>query len=102
MIEWYYTFNTKLCPYELPFGYFYDQPIPPDYYDLLNDNDAYDNNTPDTTVDDVFLENKGVEYAVMPNEFDADYNDEGIDDDTVIDDADSLKSAVEPLQDGIL
>ena len=53
MIERYDNFNTKGSPYELLFGDFYYQPIPPDYYDLLNDDDDDINNTPGTPVDDV-------------------------------------------------
>ena len=54
MIERYDNFNTKGSPYELLFGDFYYQPIPPDYYDFLDDNDGYDNNIPGTPVDNVF------------------------------------------------
>ena len=57
MIELYDTFNTKGFPYEILFGNFHDQPIPPDYYDFLNDNDDDDNNIPGTPVDDVFPDN---------------------------------------------
>ena len=52
MIEYYDTFNTKVCPYKLIFGDFNDQPIPSNYYDFLNDEDDDGNNIPVTTVDD--------------------------------------------------
>ena len=67
VIERYDTFTTKGFLYELHFGSFRDQPIPPDYYDLLNDKDDYNNNIPVTPVDNFFPFNKGVEDAVMPN-----------------------------------
>ena len=101
-IKLYDNFNTKGCPDEILFDDFYDHLTPPDYYDFLNDNDENDNNNPGTSVDDVLPENKGVEYEVVPNAPDADANDEEIDDDTLIDDADSLISAIDPLQDEIL
>ena len=41
MIELYDNFNTKGCPDELIVGYFYDQTILPDYYNLLNDDNDY-------------------------------------------------------------
>ena len=52
-IECYDTFITKGCLDELLFGDFHDQPIPPDYYDLLNDDDGDDddNNIPGTPID---------------------------------------------------
>ena len=50
VIEHYDTFNTKVCSDKLIFGDFNDQPIPPDYYDFLNDNGYNDNNTPITPV----------------------------------------------------
>ena len=65
VIEMYDTFHTKGCLDEIFFGNFHDQPIPPGYYDFLNDNN--DNNTPVATVDDVFPDNEGVEDAVIPN-----------------------------------
>ena len=57
VIELYDNFNTKLCPYELIFGDFHHQPITPDYYNSLNDNEDDDNNNPDTPADDVFMDN---------------------------------------------
>ena len=48
------TFNTKGCPYEIIFGDFHDQPIPPDYYAFLNDNGSNDNNNPGIPVGSVF------------------------------------------------
>ena len=50
VIEFYDTFNTKGFTYELLLGNFHCQPIPPDYYDFLNDNGYNDNNTPITPV----------------------------------------------------
>ena len=58
VIGLYDTFNNKGCPDEPLFGIFHDQPIPPGYYDFLNDNNDNENNTPGTTVDDVFQDNK--------------------------------------------
>ena len=40
-----------------------------------------------------------MEYSVVPNAPDVDANDKYIDDYTATDDADSLSSAIEPLQD---
>ena len=57
VIEQYDSFNTKGCPDELIFGNLRDQPIPPDYYEFLNDNYYDDNNTPGTPVEGVFTEN---------------------------------------------
>ena len=37
----------------LIFGNFIDQPIPPDYYNFLNDDDDDGNNIPGTCIDDV-------------------------------------------------
>ena len=54
LVKRYDTFNIKGFPDELFFGDFYDQPIPPDYYNLLNDNDDHDNNIPVNPVDGVF------------------------------------------------
>ena len=57
MIERYDTKDKKGCPDELLFGGVYDQPIPPDYYDLLNDENDDDNNNPGIPVDNFFLDN---------------------------------------------
>ena len=54
VIERYDTFTTKGFLYELHFGGFRDQPIPLDYYDLLNDKDDYNNNIHVTPVDNFF------------------------------------------------
>ena len=67
VIERYDTFTTKGFLYELHFGGFRDQPIPLDYYDLLNDKDDYNNNIHVTPVDNFFPLNKGVEVAVITN-----------------------------------
>ena len=58
VIEHYGNLKTKRCPDELLFGDFHDQPIPPDYYDLLNDDDENGKNITGNTVDDVLTENK--------------------------------------------
>ena len=59
MIERYGAFNTKGCPDELIFGDFNDQPIPSNYYNLLNDDDDndydYGNNIPGNPVGDSLL-----------------------------------------------
>ena len=83
MIERYATFNTKGCPD--------DQPITPDYYDFLNDDDGNGKNIPGTPVDSVLLEKKVFEYSVVQNN-------EYIDEELIIDDADSLISSIDPLQ----
>ena len=62
-IEQYNTFNTKVCPEDLVFGDFNDQPIPSTYYDLTND---YGNNG--TQIDTSLTYNEGVEDAVVPND----------------------------------
>ena len=56
-IEIYETFNTKQCPDELIFDDFNDQPIPTNYYNLLNDDYDNGNNVPGTPVDDDLLDN---------------------------------------------
>ena len=106
----YDTFNTKWCPDETLFVDFYYQPIPPDHYDFLNDNDADgedyddddDNNITGTPVDNFFPDNKGVEDAVAKNPPDTDANDEEIGNAIIMDDADSITSAIYPLQNEIL
>ena len=67
VIGLYDTFNTKVFPNELIFGDFNYQPIPSNYYNLLNDDDEDGNNVPSNTVEDDIPENKGVEYSVIPN-----------------------------------
>ena len=56
----YETFNTKGCPDELFLGYFNDQPIPSNYYNLLNDENDNGNNIPSNPVEYSLLENEGV------------------------------------------
>ena len=97
-IEQYDTFNTKRFLYELHFGGFHDQPIPPDCYDLLNDNDDYNNNIPGTPVDNFFSLKKGVEDAVMQDAPDSDANDKDIYDNKIIGDDNSLTSDIYPLR----
>ena len=100
VIEHYDTLKAKWCPYELLFGNFNDQPFPPGYYEFLNKNNENGNNNPGTTVDDVFPDNEGVEYSVMPNATNVDDNGEEngdeIEDD---DDADSDNLEIDSLQD---
>ena len=79
-----------------PFSNFHEQPIPTGYYDLLNDNDDDDNNSLGTPIDNIFTENVGAEDAVVTNAPGADVNDEDI-----VDDAGSLISAIEPLQEEV-
>ena len=67
VIERYAGFNTKGCPDELFFYDFNDQPIPSNYYNVLNDDDEIGNNIPGTPVGNAPTDNKGVEDAVMPN-----------------------------------
>ena len=75
------------------FGYFY----------LLNDNNDNDNNTPGTTVEDVFMDTKGVEYfTIVPNATNNDDNDEENDDDTEDDDSHSDTLDTISLQDFFL
>ena len=57
MIERCDTFKIKGCPDEVLFGNFHGQPIPPVYYDFLNDYNDDDNNIPFTPVDIVFQKN---------------------------------------------
>ena len=89
VIEYYDTFNTKGCLNKITSGEFNDQPIPYNYYNLLNDEYGDGNNIPDTPVDNSLLENEGVEDAVMPN-----YGD--INNEITIDENDSLASGIEP------
>ena len=58
MIELYGTYKTKGCTYELIFGDFHDQPIPPDYYGFLNDDDDDENNIFGTPANYVLLDKK--------------------------------------------
>ena len=75
VIECYDNFNAKGCPDELLFGDFHDQPIPPGYYDFLNDNNYDDNYTPKTPVGGFFTGGGWVEYSSVKNSPDADdYN----------------------------
>ena len=53
-------FNKKWCPDELIFGNFNDQPIPPDYYNCLNDDDDDGNNIHGTPVENTLPYTKGV------------------------------------------
>ena len=62
-IERYDTFNTKGCPEDLIFGGFNNQPILSTYRDLTNDSD--DDGTP---LDAALADNKGLKYAVVPND----------------------------------
>ena len=67
VIEKYDTFTSQGFPNELIFGYFNDQPIPSDYYNLRNDNNEYGNNVPGTPVEYVLPNHEGLEYPVVPN-----------------------------------
>ena len=62
-IELYDTFNTKVCPEDLIFGNFNDQPIPFTYSDITND---YNYN--DTQIDAALTDNKVMDYSVVPND----------------------------------
>ena len=55
VIEKYETFDTKWCPYEITLGYFNEQTIPSDYYNILNDDNDNGNNISGTPVDDALL-----------------------------------------------
>ena len=77
-IKRYYTFNTEGYPYELIFGHFNYQHIPPDYYDFLNDDDDNDNNITVTPVEYVFPDNEVVDDAIGPNSPVTDSNHEDI------------------------
>ena len=67
VIGLYDTFNTKGCPDELIFGDLNDQPIPYDYYNILNDDNNNSNNVPGTPVDDKIPEKKWVGDLAVPN-----------------------------------
>ena len=69
VIERYNNFNTKSCPKELIFGEINNQTIPSIYSDFIN---YYDDDG--NLIDSKLADNKGVEYAVVPN--DKDTNDE--------------------------
>ena len=79
------------------FWRFCSQPIPPDYYDFINDKYEDDNNTPGAHGENIFLYKKVLEDVFVPNSTNAYYNDEYIDNDTVIVDADSFTSTIDPL-----
>ena len=102
LIERYYSFNTKGCIDEICFGHFHDQPIPPNYYNFLCDNNDDDNNNPGTPIDNIFLDNKRLYCTVITQTLDSGDDDENNEDDLVIDDADSLTSAIDSLQDEFL
>ena len=91
MFDCYDTFNTKVCPYELIFVGFNDQPILSDYYNFLNDDYGDGSNIPGTPVNNALPYKKGVEYVVVPNN-------EDINDEIIIDDDEILNSAIDPLQ----
>ena len=91
VIGQYDTYNTKGYPYELIVGNFIDQPIPCDYYNLLNDNYDDGTNIPGNPVDDNIPEKEVVEYSVMTNDEDINY-------DIIFDHFDSLVSVIDPLQ----
>ena len=91
VIEQYDTFNTKGCPDELIFGGFNDQPIPSDYYNIINDDNDDGKNIPGTPIDDALLDNKGVEDIVVPK-------DEDTNDEIIIYDDGSLASDIDLLQ----
>ena len=95
MIQRYDTFFITVCRDEVSFGYFNDQIIPSNYYDFLNDANVDGNNITGATVDYALPNNKGVEYAVVQNDEDIEYE-------IIIDDYDSLDSIIEPLQNEIL
>ena len=84
------TFNIKEWPYELTFGNFNDQPIPPHWYNFLNYDDDDGTNIPGTTVDDASLDNEEVEDAVI-------LDDEDVENDIIIVNDYSLASTIEPL-----
>ena len=91
MIKLYDTYNTKGFQDELIFGNFNDQPIPSDYYNLLNNDNNYGNNIPVTPVDDTLPDNEGVKYSDVQN-------DEDINDEIIFDDDESHASYIDPLQ----
>ena len=68
---------------------FNGQPIPPNYYDLLNDDDDNGNNITGPPFDNDVPDNKGLEYEVVPN--DGDINNE-----IIIYEDDSLDSEIDP------
>ena len=102
VIELYGTFNTKRFPEKPIFGDFHDQPIPMDYYDFLNDNNDNDNNIPGNLIDNFFPDKEGVEDSFVINVTNYDSNNEDIENNTIIDDADSITSGIDLLQDEIL
>ena len=69
VIERYDTFNTKGCPDDPIFGDFNDQPIPSTYSGLPN---YYDGDG--TQLEVALMDNEGVEYAVVPNDKNNDYD----------------------------
>ena len=60
VIERYGIFDTKVYLDELIFGHFNEQPIPYNYYNILNNDNEDGNNIPDTPVDNGILDNKVV------------------------------------------
>ena len=60
VIERYDIFNTKGCLDKQCFGNLNDQPIPSNYYNILNDEGDDSNNIPDTPIDDALPDNEGV------------------------------------------
>ena len=50
------------------FGNFNDQTIPPNYYNILNDDNDYGNNITGTPIKNSPLDKKGLEDVVMLND----------------------------------
>ena len=101
VIEFYDTFNSKGFPNELLFGGFCDQPIPPVYFDFLNENNDENNINIGTPVNDVFLDNERVEDAVIPKAPTANDYDKNNHDDTEEEDSDAYidTSVIDSLED---
>ena len=95
VIERYENFNIKGCTNKIIFGIFNDQPIPPDYNNLLNDDNDDVNNITGTPADYALPEKKGAKDAVTTNEKDT--NNE-----IIIHDGYSLASEIDPPSKKIL
>ena len=102
VIERYDTVNTKRYPYELLFGDFHDQPIPPQYYGFLNDNNDYDNTITETPVGDVFLDKNEWKMQSCQMHLMLILRMKTLTNYKFINDYGSINSDIEPLQDKIL
>ena len=91
VFEWYDTFIIEECTYELKIRDFKDQPIPFEYYNFINDDNDNVKNIPSNYVGDALPDNELMEYAVVPNDEDINYE-------KIMDVGNSLALNIDPLK----